>query len=390
MNFESNDEQQQLQDSLRRLLGDTYGFERRRAIVASAEGWSLPTWRQLAELGVTGLAIPESHGGFGGGMTDLLPVMEEFGRALLLEPFLASCVLGATALVRSGDESMCRELLPMVANGERRLAFAHDEAGAQHAALWVETTARQAATGWRLDGRKVNMLHGSLAHQAIVSARIGGAPGDADGLALFMVDPAAPGVTLRAHRLVDDSLAAELTLVQAAATPLGDPLTSAAAAVRATVNAGIATTCAEAVGAMQAAYDLAVTYLNTRQQFGRVIGSNQALRHRAAEMLVSLETARSAAIAAAVAIDDPDTPDAALDLSRAKMMIGRHGRFVAQQAIQLHGGIGMTEEYAVGHYLRRLTVIDQLFGDGDAHAARLGRKLMQPPEAVASVASVAA
>ncbi len=141
------------------------------------------------------------------------------------------------------------------------------------------------------------------------------------------------------------------------------------------MNAGIAAACAEAVGAMQAAYDLAIAYLDTRQQFGRVIGANQALRHRAAEMLVSLETARSAAIAAAFAIDEPGSADAAADLPRAKMLIGRHSRLVAQAAIQLHGGIGMTEEYAVGHYLRRLTVLDQLFGDADVHAARLGQRL---------------
>lgn len=378
MNYQLSEEQTQLRDSVQRLLANHYGFEQRRTIGSSAAGWSEPVWRQLVGLGVTGLAIPEAQGGFGRGAVDLLPVLEQFGRVLLLEPFLASSVLGATAVRLAGDEAAQNHWLPKLAGGQALLAFAHDEIGARHAPLWVETRAFVKSGAWALSGNKINVLHGALAERLVVTARVAGPPGAADGLALFLVDPRAAGVTVRPHRLVDGTLAAELTLANASATPLGDPENGASAfkAIRGTLDAGIAAVCAEAVGAMQVAYDLAVTYVNTRKQFGRVIGSNQALRHRVAEMLVSLETARSAAIAAAFAIDDPGSDDAAADLIRAKMLIGRHGRIVAHAAIQLHGGIGMTEEYAVGHYLRRLTVLDLLFGDADAQAARLGQSML--------------
>ncbi|HEY4065912.1 MAG TPA: acyl-CoA dehydrogenase family protein [Burkholderiaceae bacterium] len=378
MNYQLSEEQTQLRDSVQRVLVDHYTFEQRRAIAAGEAGWSEPVWKQLVELGLTALAIPEANGGFGRGAAELLPVLEQFGRALLMEPFIASSVLGATAVRLAGDAAAQDRWLARLASGEALLAFAHDEVGARHAPLWVETRAAETGPSWSLTGTKYNVLHGSLAERLVVTARVSGLPADRDGLALFLLDPNAPGVTLRAHRLVDGTLAAELTLAGAQAQPLGDPQDGAAAhrAIRGTLDAGIAAACAESVGAMQAAYDLATAYLNTRKQFGRVIGANQALRHRAAEMLVSLETARSAAIAAAFAIDDPGADEAAADLIRAKMLIGRHGRIVAHAAIQLHGGIGMTEEYAVGHYLRRLTVLDQLFGDADAQAARLGQLML--------------
>lgn len=383
MNYQLSDEQTQLRDSVQRALADHYSFEQRRAITSGSAGWSEAVWRQLVELGVTALTIPEAYGGFGRGASDLLPVLEQFGRVMLMEPFLASSVLGATAVRLAGDGAAQDRWLAKLAGGEALLAFAHDEVGARHAALWIEARALAKGAGWTLTGAKFNVLHGSLAERIVVSARIAGQPADRDGLALFMVDPKAAGVSLRTHRLVDGTLAAELTLVDAEAQPLGDPANGAAAfkAIRGTLDAGMAAACAESVGAMQATYDLAVAYVNTRQQFGRVIGSNQALRHRVAEMLVSLETARSAAIAAASAIDDPDAEDASTDLIRAKMLIGRHGRIVAHAAIQMHGGIGMTEEYAVGHYLRRLTLLDQLFGDADAQAARLGDLTLAPAAA---------
>jgi pimeloyl-CoA dehydrogenase len=231
----------------------------------------------------------------------------------------------------------------------------------------------RSGVGWVLHGQKLHVLHGSLASRLVVSARIKGLPGERGGLALFLVDPAASGVTVRAHRLIDGSLAAQVDFASAQATVLGDPDDGAQtmAAIDGALRAGISAVCAEAVGAMEAAYELTLDYLNTRKQFGKAIGTNQALRHRASEMLVGLETARSASIMAALAIDDPALDNAIADLHRAKMLVGRHGRFVTQQAIQLHGGIGMTQEYAVGHYHRRFLVIDQLFGDGDAHAARL-------------------
>ncbi|MGQ2992507.1 acyl-CoA dehydrogenase family protein [Variovorax sp.] len=373
MNFELNEEQQALQASLSRLLGDVYGFEQRRAIAATPAGWSEAVWRQLAELGLTALPLPQAHGGFGGGAVDLLPVMQELGRALSLEPFLASVVLGATALRLAGDDALQARLLPGVASGEVRLAWAHDEAAGHQAPLWIETVARHDGERWRLDGAKCNVLHATATHHVVVSARVAGAPDDAQGLALFLVDAEGPGVQCRAHRLVDDTPAGELRFESAAALPLHDPHDAAIAqrALEGTLAAGTAAVCADAVGLMESAYRLSVDYLKTRRQFGRLIGENQALRHRAAEMLVSLEMCRSMALVAAVAADDLDAPGARADLARAKLMIGRHGRSLCHAAIQLHGGIGMTEEYAVGHCLRRLALLDQLFGDVDAQSARL-------------------
>lgn len=373
MNFELNEEQQALQGSLARLLADLYGFEQRRAIAASAPGWSQPVWQQLAALGLAALPLPEAHGGFGRGAVDLLPVMREFGKALLLEPFLSSIVLGATALRLAGDDTAKALLLPDVASGEVRLAWAHDEHAGRQAPLWIETTARPANGHWLLDGGKCNVLHAPAAHRFVVSARVAGAPADAGGVALFLVDANARGWSCRPHRLVDDTPAGELRFEAAVATPIGDPRDAAQAlkAIEGTLAMGTAAVCSDAVGAMESAYRLAVDYLQTRQQFGRLIGENQALRHRAAEMLVSLEMCRSMAIAAAIAADNLDATGARADLARAKLMIGRHGRLVCHAAIQLHGGIGMTEEYAVGHCLRRVTLIDQLFGDVEAQATKL-------------------
>ncbi len=273
----------------------------------------------------------------------------------------------------AGDDALQARLRPGVASGEVRLAWAHDEAAGHQAPLWIETVARHDGERWRLDGAKCNVLHATATHHVVVSARVAGAPDDAQGLALFLVDAEGPGVQCRAHRLVDDTPAGELRFESAAALPLHDPHDAAIAqrALEGTLAAGTAAVCADAVGLMESAYRLSVDYLKTRRQFGRLIGENQALRHRAAEMLVSLEMCRSMALVAAVAADDLDAPGARADLARAKLMIGRHGRSLCHAAIQLHGGIGMTEEYAVGHCLRRLALLDQLFGDVDAQSARL-------------------
>ncbi|VTU40726.1 Acyl-CoA dehydrogenase fadE12 [Variovorax sp. PBS-H4] len=377
MNFELNEDQAALAESLQRALADRSGFEQRRALVASGAAHDAKAWAALAELGLTALPLPEAHGGFGGGARDLLPVMQALGRSLSLEPFLANTVLGGTALRLGADEATQARLLPRMASGELVLAWAHDEPAGRHAPLWVETRAERRNGRWVLDGIKSNVLAAGLAQHLVVSARVSGAPADADGCALFLVDPNGAGVALREFRLVDDTAAGELALREAEAEPLADPLDAAHArrAIEGTVTAGIAAACADMTGAAQSAYELAMDYLRTRKQFGRLIGENQALRHRAAEMLVCLEMARSMAMAAAVAADAPDGDDAPLDLHRAKLSVARNARQVAHGAIQLHGGIGMTEEYAVGHCLRRIHVLDQLFGDADAHTARLASAL---------------
>lgn len=371
MNFELDEDQVQLRDSVTRLLADHYSFERRRTIAATAEGNNPEFWRQLCGLGVSGLRIAEEHGGFGGSAADLSVVMQAFGKSLLTEPFLASAVLGATALSLSGDATS-HALLPQVASGERTVAWACDEAAGRHAPCWVETQATREGKTWRLKGAKACVLNAPQADAFIVSARLSGASADALGLALFLVNAGSEGLACRSYRLIDDTPAGDLQLDNVWAEPLGDPddPSRGARVIEATRSAGIAAVCADAVGAMEAAYQLTVAYLNTRKQFGRLIGENQALRHRVAEMMVELEVARSMAFLAACAIDDPGSVQRE-DLSRAKFIIGRHGRNLCESAIQLHGGIGMTEEYAVGHYLRRITVIDQLFGDSAIQLSRL-------------------
>ena len=376
MNFQLNDEQQQLQDSVGRVLADHCSFEQRRAIAAGAESRSAELFGRLAELGVTALLVPEAHGGFGGRLEDVLPLMQACGAALCTEPVLASAVLGATALRQAGGEQAAR-LLPGLAQGTTVVAWAHDEPGTRHAHCWVETRAERGPQGWTLSGTKLPVVSGPQAQHLIVSARIAGAADAAQGCALFVVDAGAAGLQRRDFRLVDDTPASELTFSATPAQALADPHDGAAfQRILAAVNAaGIAALCADMVGAAQAAYRLALDYLNVRKQFGRLIGENQALRHRAADMLVSLEMARSMAVAAAIAADRPEADDAAADLLRAKLIVGRHARQVCQHAIQCHGGIGMTEEYAVGHCLRRVHVADHLFGDADAQARRLAALL---------------
>ncbi|OSZ75500.1 acyl-CoA dehydrogenase family protein [Hydrogenophaga sp. IBVHS1] len=375
MNFELHEDQVQLRDSVTRLLADNYSFEQRRAIAATAEGTSPAVWRQLCGLGVSGLRIAEEHGGFGGSAADLAVVMQAFGQALLTEPFLASAVLGATALSLSGDATS-HALLPQVASGERTVAWASDEAAGRHAPCWVETRATRTGGAWQLTGTKACVLNAPQANAFIVSARVSGAPADAPGLGLFLVNAGSEGLGCRGYRLIDDTPAGDLEFNNVVAQPLGDPAdpVSGGRVIEATRRAGMAAVCADAVGAMEGAYQLTVSYLNTRKQFGRLIGENQSLRHRVADMMVELEIARSMAMLAASAIDDPASAENE-DLARAKFIIGRHGRTLCQSAIQLHGGIGMTEEYAVGHYLRRITVIDQLFGDSANQISRLAGML---------------
>ncbi|MBS0407368.1 MAG: acyl-CoA dehydrogenase family protein [Proteobacteria bacterium] len=372
MNFEQTDEQRALQDSLSRSLKARYSFEQRRAYAASTVGHDPQTWAQLAEMGIAGLLISEEYGGIGGRVEDLVPAMEEMGAALSLEPTLAG-VLAATALAEAASPEQCRRLLPEVAAGRKVLAWAHDEPEGRHAAWWVRTEARREGQSWVLNGVKSPVLNAPQAGFYVVSARAEGQPGDRHGCALFLVDASAPGVRVRPFRLVDDQLAGEIELTTAPGEPLGDVLNGQRAehAVERAQGVGIAAICADMVGAMQSAYRLATAYLNTRQQFGRPIGHNQALRHRAADMLVSLELAKSMRTAAAAAMDSPHSAESARDVHRAKLSVARHARQLAQSAIQIHGGIGMTEEFAVGHYLRRIHVLDQLLGDADAHAARL-------------------
>jgi len=373
MDFDLTDEQRLLRDSVDRLLADHYGFAQRRSYLAEPEGWSTALWSRYAEQGLLGLPFTEEYGGFGGGPIEIMLVMEAFGRVLALEPYLATVVLGGTAMRLAGSEAQKSALLPQVAEGHLTLAFAHGERQARYDLTDVLTTAKPIAGGWVLDGAKSVIAHGDSADRLIVSARVAGERDDPHGIGLFLVDAKANGMARRSYPMRDGTRAAEIALsgVEVARDDvLGEP-GNAMPVIERVVEAGIAATSAEAVGAMEAMHAMTLEYLKTRQQFGKPIGQNQVLQHRAAEMLIALEQGRSMAMLAAMMVDEPDPAERAHNIAMAKVGVGQASRFVAQNAIQLHGGIGMTEEYAVGHYFRRVMVIEHLFGDPTYHLSRL-------------------
>ncbi|HTV46319.1 MAG TPA: acyl-CoA dehydrogenase family protein [Stellaceae bacterium] len=377
MDFELSEEQRLLRDSIDRLLADHYSFAQRRGYLAEADGFSRAMWRYYAELGLLGLPFAEEHGGFGGGAVETMLVMEAFGRALALEPYLATVVLCGTALRLAGSTARQAALLPQIAEGRLTLAFAHGERQARYDLADVLTTAKPKSGGWVLDGAKSVVVHGDHADRLVVSARSSGERDDPDGISLFLVDPAASGVARRSYPMRDGTRAAEIALsgVEIGGDAmLGEP-GQAFAVIEQVVEAGIAAVAAEAVGAMEATHAMTLEYLKTRQQFGKPIGQNQALQHRSAEMLIALEQGRSMAMLAAMTIEEPDPEERARNLSMAKVGVGQAARFVSQNAIQLHGGIGMTEEYAVGHYFRRCMVIEHMFGDTAHHLSLLADQI---------------
>jgi pimeloyl-CoA dehydrogenase small subunit len=369
MDFELSEEQQLLRHSCERYFADHYGFESRRRYVQEPRGWSLIAWKQYADLGLLGLPLAEEYGGSAGGPVETMIVMEQIGRALVLEPYLATVILGGGFIRLGGSAAIQAKLLPLIATGELSLSFAHAERQSRYDLADVATTARRDGAGYVLDGAKTLVLHGDSAEKFIVSTRLSGARNDRDGLALFLVDATAPGISVRGYPTVDGLRAAEVSLsnvrVEAAAA-IGEP-GAAFRLIERIADAAIAALCAEAVGAMTAAHEAAVDYMKTRKQFGVTIGSFQVLQHRAAEMLIAVEQARSMAMLATMMAAEDDVRERRAAISAAKVQIGRSGRFVGQQAIQIHGGIGMTMETKVGHCFKRLTTIDTQFGDADYH-----------------------
>src|SRR5712691_1017753 len=373
MDFDFSEEQRLLRDSVDRLLADRYAFDKRRAYLAEPDGWSRALWSRYAGLGLLGLPFAEEHGGFGGGGIDVMLVLEAFGRALVLEPYLATVVLAGTALRLAGSQAQQAALLPKVTEGKLLLAFAHGERQARYDLSDVLTTAKPKGGGWVLDGAKSIVMHGDSADKLVVSARTARDRNDTAGITLFLVDAAANGVARRSYTMRDGTRAADLALsgVELGADALLGEVGEGFAVIERVVEAGIAATAAEAVGAMETMQAMTLEYLKTRQQFGRPIGQNQALQHRATEMFVSLVQARSMAMLAAMMVDEPDAAERAHNIAMAKVGVGQAARFVSQNAVQLHGGIGMTEEYAVGHYFRRCMVIEHSFGDTAHHLSRL-------------------
>lgn len=375
MDFGLSEEQRLLKDSIERLLADRYDFEARKQFMQSAEGWSRELWQQYAGLGLLGLPFEEKHGGFGGGPVEIMIGMEAFGRALALEPFVATVLLGGGLLRRAGSDAQKAAVLPKVAGGDLLLAFAHAERQSRYDLGDVLTAAKRDGAGYVLEGAKSLVLHGDSAHQLVVSARVSGSRKDREGIGLFLVDAKAEGISRRGYRTNDGQRAAEIAfegVKVGADAALGEP-GRAFPVIERVVHETIAALAAEAVGAMTAMHEMTVDYLRTRKQFGVPIGSFQVLQHKAVDMLVAIEQARSIMFYGTMMAEEPDAETRRKALSAVKAQIGRSGHTVGQIGTQLTGGIGVTMEYKGGHYFKRLAMIDTMFGDADHHLAALAR-----------------
>lgn len=373
MDFDLSEDQRLLQDSLSKLLKDKYGFEQRKGYMKAEAGWSREVWAAYAELGLLGMPFPEEDGGLGYGAVETMIVMEQMGRSLTLEPFLSTVVIGGGFLRHGASATQRAAMVPEIAAGNLLLAFAHTEPQSRFDLNDVATTARKDGGGWVIEGRKGVVVHGDTADQLIVTARVSGARRDRDGIGVFLVPADAQGVTRRGFRTSDGQRAADISF-DAVKVGAEAELKGGLALAERVVDETIAALAAEAVGCMEAAKDLTVDYLKTRKQFGRPIGSFQSLQHRAAEMMVCLEQARSMAMLAAMMASEPDAAERRRQMRAVKIEVGRNARFVGQQTVQMHGGIAMTMEYAGGHYLKRLTVIENMFGDMDHHLAALSEE----------------
>ncbi len=372
MDFEFSDEQRQLREVVERYLTDRYDFDRYRTIKASAAGWDAAVWRDLADLGVLGINVPTAHGGLGFGPLETLAMLGACGSSLLLEPLIGSAVIGTAVLRAFAKDAAAGEMLSRMATGDEIAVLAHFESDARFESQWVTTRARRAGDRYILDGHKGVVMHAGAANTLLVSARTAGEAGDAAGVTLFRVPRETPGVTLDAYPTIDGRRAADVYF-KGVEVPIGHQLGAEGAAltaIEAALDLGLAALCAEAVGVMQALVDATVEYVRQRQQFGVPIGRFQALQHRIADMLIHLEQARSMSYLAALRCTDEVVAERRRAVSAAKAVIGQAGRYIGQQAVQLHGGMGMTDELKVSHWFKRLTAADLMFGDSDTHLQR--------------------
>ncbi|AOY89532.1 pimeloyl-CoA dehydrogenase small subunit [Marinobacter salinus] len=378
MNFELTEEQQMLNDSLRRFVTNEVGFEKRREVIKSGRGTDPAIWAALAEMGLLAFTFPEDYDGLGGNAVDTMVVMENFGHSLVVEPYLATVVLAGGLIRDHGSEAQKAESLPAIASGERLMAFAHSEPGARYNLSHVQTTARQDGDSYRISGHKTAVLHGGQAHQLIVSARTGGASGDEQGLSLFLVDADAEGIKIHDFATHDGHRTADIRFNNVAVTAdnLIGNLDEAFPAIEKAVDLGIAALCAEAVGAMEAMNTNTLDYIKTRKQFGVAIGKFQVLQHRMADMFIQAEQAKSMAILAATEADSDDRERRREALSMAKTLVGQAARYVGQEGVQLHGGMGVTDEMFAAHLFKRLTLINLLFGDAEHHLAQVSDGLL--------------
>ena len=372
MNFELSEEQTLLAETIKRFVATHYNFDARAKILASPAGHSEDVWAAIAEMGLLGLPFDEAHGGFSGTTVDVMLVMEAIGEGLLVEPYLATVGLGGRFVARAGTKAQQDRILPALVQGKHTLAFAHTEPGARYDLRQVGLRARRAGEGWVLDGDKRMVLHGGQADTLVVSARTAGGDTHADGTTLFLVPRTAPGVSVKESRTIDNLRSADIgfSAVSVGADALLGREGQDYPVIEEVVDYATALLCAEAVGAIRYANDTTLEYLKTRRQFGVPIGSFQALQHRMVEMMISYEQARSMACLACVKVDTADAAERRRVISAAKIKIADACRHVSQEAVQLHGGMGMTEELKISHTFRRLTLLAQLYGDADHHLER--------------------
>ncbi|RLQ87288.1 acyl-CoA dehydrogenase family protein [Notoacmeibacter ruber] len=373
MDFDLTEEQSMLKDSLDRLLSDNYGFEAREKIRKAEPGWSKEVWGQLAELGLLMLPFAEEDGGYGGGPEDVMIAMESLGAALSLEPFLATVVLAGGILREAGSDEQRAELVPQIVGGELVMALAHGERGARYTLSHVETTAKKADDSYVLNGEKSIVLHGADADKLIVSARTSGEAADQDGISLFLMDANAEGISRRSYKLQDDRPAADIILsdVTVPASALLGEEGQGYRAIAKVYDQAIAALAAEAVGLLTKILGSTTQYLKDRKQFGVPISKFQVLQHDSVDIFIALEQMRSIAMFATSEADNDDAAVRSKAASSAKVMLGQEGRKAAETSIQLHGGVGVTMEYAISHYFKRITVDDMLFGNADYHMSRI-------------------
>lgn len=389
MNFNLSEEQSQIQASIARFVAENYAFDQRNAVVALEHGFNPGHWQQFADLGWLSIPFAEAHGGFGGGPVDTMVLMQEFGRGLVAEPYLATVLLFGGLLQAGANDAVQSEYIPRIIAGELQGAFAYLERQSRYAMSDIATRAAQHDGQWTVNGEKTVVLNGGAAQKLIVAARSAGAQADEAGVTLLLVDAASAGITRTLYRMTDGQQAANITFNNVVAEAVVGKPGEGYALMTQVIDAARLAVCANALGVMETLNAQTVEYCKTREQFGVKIGSFQALQHRMVDMLGACENVKSLLYRAVCAAQD-HSEDARRSLLALKVMVGRAGKLIGGEAIQLHGGMGMTNELSVGFFVKRLMIINTLFGDADYHQQLFAQLVNAPPAVAPSSGSEAA
>lgn len=378
MDFTYTDEQLALQDTLKRFISKDYSFDKRTQYSKSVDGYSKEAWNTYAELGILALPFPEELDGLGGNAIDTMLVMDILGKGLILEPYISSIVISGGIINAFGSESQKQEFIPKLASGEIKISLAHYEPQSRYSLNDVSTSASKSGVNWKITGQKSVVLQANGADYFFVSARTSGNKLDENGISIFLVRANQAGVTVTSYETQDGGRAADVFFkdVEVSSDQLFGQENSGVELLSKAIDLANAAICAEAVGIMTAVNEITLEYLKTRKQFGVPIGKFQALQHRMADMILTTEQSRSMAILAAAAQGNPDSAKRSRDTASAKAYICKAARHIGQEAVQLHGGMGVTEELNIGHYFKRLTMISLTFGDFDYHIDKVSNSLL--------------